>query len=431
MAMLFGDQRDWFFRKRRGLFLHWGLYALEGWHEQDQMRRHIPRGEYTKLSKRWNPQRFEPERWLDLAQETGMEYLVFTAKHHDGFCLFDSKHTEFKVTNTPYGHDILAELAEACSHRAFPLGIYYSVVDWRHPNYPNQGRHHELPAQPHDQPDMKKYQEYLRSQVYELCTNYGPVCSFWWDMNVEETRDPSINQMIRQLQPGCVINNRGMDEGDFGTPERDWTDHAGAPEKPVEACQSVGMESWGYRNEESYYSDRHLLRSMDRFLCSGANYLLNVGPDADGVIPEKSTALLRQLGRWYQQVGSAFPSRPELANGLARGMDLPGVPEAKMIHRGKQVYLHFPGDLPGEDVIVRPLRDLPVRAVLLNTGQTLRCANDKTPSQHLEQTGYLRVCGLPVNELANTCAVVALEFQEAPHVPDQDASVAGNDLRIR
>ncbi len=427
--MSFGDERDWFFRKRRGLFLHWGLYALEGWHEQDQTRRHIPRAEYEQLALRWNPERFAPDAWLDLAQETGMEYLVFTTKHHDGFCLFDSQHTDFKVTRTPYGRDILAELAEACHRRGFPLGVYYSVVDWRHPNYPNQGRHHELPAQPGDQPDMARYQAYLKQQVRELCTNYGPLCSFWWDMNVEGTRDPSVNALIRQLQPGCVINNRGMDEGDFGTPERDWADHDGVPGKPVEACQSVGMESWGYRREESYFSDRHLLRSMDRFLCSGANYLLNVGPRSDGTIPEKSAAILRRLGAWYRLVQESFPDR--LAPGPAQVRELPGVPDGKLVCKGNRVFLHLPGDLPGEDVIVRPLRELPRRATLLNTGLTLRCANDLTPSQHQEDRGFLRICGLPVNDLANTCAVLELEFSSPPVWPTEAGKTGADEMNIR
>jgi hypothetical protein len=178
--------------------------------------------------------------------------------------------------------------ADACHRRKFPLCLYYSIADWHQPNYPNQGRHHELPPQPGDQPDLMKYIEFLKGQVRELCTNYGEIHGFWWDMNVDKHVDPSINNMIRKLQPKAVINNRGYDDGDFGTPERDY-DRGGEDslsfDHRTEACQSVGMESWGYRKNEDYYDDRHLLRSIDKYLARDANYLLNVGPTGEGVIP--------------------------------------------------------------------------------------------------------------------------------------------------
>ncbi|MCL5281421.1 MAG: alpha-L-fucosidase, partial [Planctomycetes bacterium] len=218
----FGDGRDWFFERRWGLFLHWGIYAVPGWHEQHQWRARVPRAEYVKLARQWNPTKFDPEAWLDLAEGVGMKYVCLTTKHHDGFCLWDTKQTSFNTMNTPYKRDILGMLADACHKRRMPLCLYYSIADWNHPNYPNQGRHHELPPQPQDTPDWGKYLEFLQAQVRELCTNYGAIHGFWWDMNVPKHQDPSINAMIRKLQPKAVINNRGFDEGDFGTPERDY-----------------------------------------------------------------------------------------------------------------------------------------------------------------------------------------------------------------
>ena len=138
---------EWFSRRRFGLFLHFGLYSIEGWHEQDQMRRRIPRDEYGKLIRRFNPAQFNAERILDLAESVGMEYVCLTTKHHDGFCLWDTRETTFNVMNSPYGRDIVKQLADACHRRNFPLGLYYSVADWHHPNYPSQGRHHELPEE--------------------------------------------------------------------------------------------------------------------------------------------------------------------------------------------------------------------------------------------------------------------------------------------
>jgi alpha-L-fucosidase len=417
------DKLKRFSQHRFGMFVHWGLYAINGWHEQEMWRRRVSREEYIPLIDKWNPVNFNPDAWLDLAQEAGMEYLVFTTKHHDGFCLFNTRYTDFNVMNSPYHRDILGELAVACQRRNFPLGIYYSVVDWMQPNYPNQGRHHEIPAQPGDDPDMKKYMEFLRSQVRELCTGYGKLHSFWWDMNVDGYHDPTINQMIRELQPDCFINNRGMDEGDFGTPERDWNDHAGASGVPVEACQSVGMESWGYRVDESYYSDRHIIRSMDRFLAKGANYLLNVGPQSDGIIPEKSAAMLRRIGNWYKNVRKSFENVETLG-------EVTGVPGSILTRKENKIYLHLPADFPGEDVIIKPLQQLPKQAVLLNTGQKLRCANNMTPSQHSEQTGYLRICGLPINEMSNTCMVIELEFETMPEWQTGDDGKKVSDVNI-
>ena len=221
LAPRFGDGRDWFFEKRFGMFVHWGIYAIAGWHEQHQWRARVPRAEFVKLAVRWNPTGFNPDTWLDLMLEVGMKYICITTKHHDGFCLWDTKQTPFNTMNTPYKRDIIGMLAEACHKRHVPLCLYYSIADWNHINYPNQGRHHELPSQPTDSPDWGKYLEFLKAQVRELCTKYGEIHGFWWDMNVPQHRDPSINATIRQLQPKAVINNRGFDDGDFGTPEQE------------------------------------------------------------------------------------------------------------------------------------------------------------------------------------------------------------------
>lgn len=404
----FGDGRDWFFEKRFGMFVHWGIYALPAWHEQHQWRVRVPRNEYVKLAKQWNPQQFNPEAWLDLLQEAGMEYLCVTAKHHDGFCLWDSRETAFTTMNTPYGKDIIGMIADACHRRGVPLCLYYSIADWNHPHYPNQGRHHELPPQPQDQPDWDKYLEFVKAQVKELCSNYGELHGFWWDMNVPQHRDPSINAMIRKLQPKAVINNRGFDEGDFGTPERDYEkDDSLRFLRPTEACQSVGMESWGYRKDEDYYADRHLMRSIDRYLARGANYLLNIGPTAEGVIPEESAAILRRMGRWYQSVQQSFVN-VEPATNMLDGQPV------LLTRRGNTLYVHLNPDPRGNAVKLKPLNKAPQRALLLNDGRPVEWIVDIAPSDHAEQQAYLRLIRLPVNELCNTVLVVKLEFDSLP-----------------
>jgi len=401
-APRFGDSRDWFFEKRFGMFVHWGLYSIHGWHEQEQWRRRVPRDEYVKLAAQWNPVRFDPEQWLDLAQEAGMQYLCVTTKHHDGFCLWDTKQTAYNTMNTPYGKDVLRRLADACHKRAFPLCLYYSVADWHHPSYPNQGRHHEIPAQPQDKPDLLAYTEFVRAQVRELCTNYGELHGFWWDMNVDQHQDPSINALIRKLQPKAVINDRGYDSGDFGTPERDFDTQVDFT-RPVEACQSVGQESWGWRKDEDYYADRHLMRSIAKYRARDANYLLNVGPKGDGTIPAESVAILKRLGKWYHAVCEAF-------DGTVPCSSLTTNKNVLLTRRGNTLYVVCHTDLLGAAIKLKPLAVAPRSATLLNTGKPVAFRLDLAPSDHVEQQAYLRLVGLPVNALAETVPVLKLEF---------------------
>ncbi|MCC2685144.1 MAG: glycoside hydrolase, family 29 (alpha-L-fucosidase), partial [Paenibacillaceae bacterium] len=306
MIPRFNDARDRFFDLRFGLFVHWGLYAIPAWHEQILWRGDMSRKEYEKLIQLFQPTRFDPEAWLDLAEQAGMQYICFTTKHHDGFCMWDTAETDYKVTNTPYGKDILAQLAEACHRRNFPLSLYYSCPDWHHPHYPNLGRHHEMfGPRPGDEPDLKRYYSYVEKQIRELLTGYGPIYQLFWDVNVAGYFDPGLNELARSLQPGLLINNRGPDQGDYSTPERQ-VPEGGAFTTPTEACQSLGRESWGYRANEDYYSDKFLMQSLDKILAMGGNYLLNVGPKADGTIAEENAAALRRIGLWYHKVKEAF-----------------------------------------------------------------------------------------------------------------------------
>lgn len=421
----FGDGRDWFFEKRYGMFVHWGLYSIPGWHEQHQWRARIPRNEYVKLAQQWNPTKFNPEQWLDLMEEAGMKYLTVTTKHHDGFCLWDTKQTWFNTMNTPYKKDVLGMLAEECHKRNIPLCLYYSIADWNHPNYPNQGRHHELPPQPQDSPDWGKYIDFLKAQVRELCANYGEIHGFWWDMNVPQYKDESVNAMIRQLQPKAVINNRGFDEGDFGTPERDYDNAAAEVKKfarPTEACQSVGMESWGYKKDEDYYSDHHLISSIDKYLARGANYLLNVGPTGEGVIPSDAEEILCRVGKWKKTVDEAFQD-------VEFDSELLASPDLLVTKRDRTVYVHL-NKLPvGSGVKLKPINVMPAKAVLLNTGQPIECLVNLSPSDHATQQRYLRLRNLPVNDTTNTVLVARLDF-EKPLEATRKSDNPNSDLEL-
>ncbi len=412
----FGDGRDWFFEKRYGMFVHWGLYAIPGWHEQDQWRRSVPRAGYGKLITHFNPVRFDPDQWLDVLQSAGMEYLCVTTKHHDGFCLWDTKQTDFNVMRTPYGRDIIGQIADACHRREVPLCFYYSVADWHHPNYPNEGRHHELPGPVDgDRPDWDAYLAFLVEQVRELCTNYGEIHGIWWDMNVPKYQDPSVNDMIRRLQPKAVVNNRGFDDGDFSTPERHVPDGRRFT-RPTEACQSLGRESWGYRVDEDYYSAKHLMQSIQKIMAMGGNYLLNVGPQPDGTIPEVQVALLRRIGRWFDLVKeSIYDAEP--ASDLVESQDV------LLTRKGDALYAHLFRDPESSAVDLRPLTAPPERSMLLNTGEALESRAELTPRCWQEQwtagmrpeTGdtpaqFLRVREIPVDVITDEPLAIRLDF---------------------
>jgi len=402
----FGDGRDWFFDRRYGMFVHWGLYAIPGWHEQHQWRARVPRAEFVKLADQWNPKKFNPEQWLDLMEEAGMKYITLTTKHHDGFCLWDTKQTTFNIMNTPYKKDVIGMLSDACHKREMPLCLYYSIADWNQPNYPNQGRHHELPPQPQDSPDWDKYMIFLKEQVRELCSNYGEIHGFWWDMNVPMHKDPSVNDMIRKLQPSAVINNRGFDEGDFGTPERDFDNPAAdakAFDKLVEACQSVGMESWGFKKDEDYYTDRHLEASIDKYLARDANYLLNVGPTGEGLIPPESAAILKRLGKWKASVDESYRK-------VLPDTELLSIPGILLTRKDQTLYVHLNKSVVGNGVKLKPINVVPIQATLLNSGKPIDCVVNLVPSDHASQQPCLRLRNLPVNEMANSVLVVKLEF---------------------
>ena len=410
MIKRFGDGRDWFFEKRFGMFVHWGLYAIPAWHEQLLWRGAVTRAEYEKLIGEFNPTAFDPDRWLDAVEAAGMAYLCFTTKHHDGFCLWDTKETDYSVMHSPYGRDVLAMLADACARRGILLCLYYSLPDWHHRHYPNQGRHHEMfGPRPGDEPDERKYLDYVRAQVRELLTGYGPIHAFFWDVNVAELCDPSINDMVRELQPAALINDRGPGPGDYSTPER----HVPAGRefsRPTEACQSMGREGWGYREDEDYYSHPFLMRSIDRILAMGGNYLLNVGPKADGTLPGECVSGLERIGRWYERVREAFTHAVPASHLLTTTeTHLFRYDDVLLTRRGNTFYVHATEPLHTSGIVLDGIDREPESVVLLNDGRELDWAVDTIPWRWTQKP-CLRLKGLPVDEITDEPLVARIEF---------------------
>lgn len=400
----FNDERDWFCEKRFGMFIHWGVYAVDARHEQAWQRYGMNADEYRQLKERFKPENFNPEAWLDLAEDTGMEYMVFTTKHHDGFCMWDTALTDFNIMSGPYRKDICAKLAEACHKRNFPLEWYYSVVDWNHPAYPNIGRHHEINTDP-ARHDWNEYLDFLKGQIRELCSNYGQIHGIWWDMNVPEHRDHDIHSMIRHLQPAAVINNRGFDEGDYSTPERDFDPEGAnrddsALRRLTEACQSVGANSWGYREDEDYFSSLYFMRNITSYMAQGANYLLNVGPDANGNIPPQAMDILKKVGKWYKKVKEAFcePAPNMFAN-----------KKLLCTRSGSTIYVHCHKGFDSSSLSLFPLTDAPRRVTLLNTGEEIPFTCEPGV-YNMSRKKDLRLRHIPVEELCATVPVFKLEF---------------------
>ena len=413
MIKPFRDERDWFFEKRFGMFIHWGLYAVPAWHEQVLWRtKKYSRKEYERLIHEFNPQRYDPERWLDVLQGAGMEYLCFTTKHHDGFCMWDTEHSDYKVTNTPYKQDVLRMLSDASEKRGIMLGLYYSLPDWHHPNYPNLAHHHQMfGPRPGDEYDEEKYLEYVRNQVEELCTNYGKIYEFFWDINVVEFRDPSLNQMIRQLQPQILINDRGPGVADYSTPERHVPDER-VFERLTEACQSMGRESWGYREDEDYYSHKHLMQSIDGILAMGGNYLLNVGPKADGTFPEECVSGLKRIGEWYKRTKEAFTGTVPCSYMLnASAAHLSRYDNLLLTRRGNTFYVHCYQGLQASAAVLSGIDEEPKEAILLNDGRSLEYCMDTIPWRWKDKS-CLRIKKLPVNEITDEPLVIKLIFDD-------------------
>ena len=391
------------FDRRLGLFVHWGVYATGAWHEQERMRRGVSRADYATCAARFAAEKFDAETFAAAAESLGAEYVVLTAKHHDGFCLWATKTTDFGVMNAPAKRDIVGEVAAACRNRGLRFGLYYSNPDWNHPNAYNPRSTHQVPPEPGDEPDLTKYRAYVREQITELLTRYGEICCLFWDIP-PKVDAPEMNALVRRLQPGIRINDRGWSsDGDYSTPERSVPPGARFP-RPTEACDSVGATSWGYRVNEDYRTVGYLTRSADAILSMGGNYLLNVGPKADGTIPSEALTLLSRVGRWYRNVRESYRDVETATNVVWDS-------SCYVTARGQTLYLHYPKGLTRGGLDLSPLSVLPVSATLLNTGASLACECVPMPGSFAKlKRPCLHVRGIPADDLSNESVVVRLEF---------------------
>lgn len=370
----YDHRMTWFREARFGMFIHWGLYALPGRGEWVRSEEEMPEEAYLPFFDAFSPDHYDPAKWARVAKEAGMKYVILTAKHHDGFCLFDSALTDFKSTNTPLGRDIVRDFLEASRAEGLKVGLYYSLLDWHHLDYPHFGdRNHPMrhdPAYGNEGRDFDRYLRYLHAQVRELCENYGKLDLMWFDFSYDDLRGEAwrgaeLADMVRSLQPGIILNNRlevsgeGYGSlaqgnptpfhGDFVTPEQmvppEGLKDALGRDLAWESCATMNGH-WGYCGEDHAWKPAPtLLKALVECVSKGGNLLLNVGPDSHGDIPPKSLEALQFLGRWMGKNGESI-------YGCGKA-NLPKPEYGRLTQKGNRLYYHLydppmgPLPLPG------------------------------------------------------------------------------------
>ncbi len=314
------ERMRWWTEARFGMFIHWGTYAMAARHEWVKNYERMTDKEYQKYFELFNPDLYDPAEWAREAKNAGMKYFVITTKHHEGFCLWDSKYTDYKATNTPYGKDLLRLMVEAFRKEGLKVGFYYSLIDWHHPEYPVDRVHpmrdnKEFREKAKDR-DMSKYVEYMHNQVREILTEFGTIDCLFLDFSFpgrdgkgrDDWQSEKLIKMVRELQPNIIVNDRldllDIPGGwDFRTPEqtipREWVKVNGK-KVPWETCQTFSG-SWGYyRDEATWKSVEQLIVMLCETVSKGGNLLLNVGPTARGTFDDRAKERLRGISEWMK-----------------------------------------------------------------------------------------------------------------------------------
>jgi len=411
------ERMQWFRQAKFGMFIHWGVYAVPAgewdgrtnYAEWIMLQAKIPSSEYEKLAKQFNPVRFNAREWVRVAKEAGMKYMVITAKHHDGFCMYDTQLTDYNIVKaTPFGRDPMKELAEACREAGIKFCFYYSVVDWHHPEFPARYSQRGWHGNPNPKADLEKYVEYMKGQVRELLTNYGPIGILWFDgggsfrgvgNRAELIHAQEIIDMIHELQPECLVNNRLGLPADYGTPEQHIP--GSAPKTAFEVCMTLNRH-WGYNRHDNNWKEAPVvIRNLADIASKGGNYLLNVGPTAEGTFSPDAVRILRNVGAWMRIYGESIYGT------TASPFDY--VPDwGRITVKGNRLYLHvfqWPDD---GRVVLERLTNKVVAARLLGAGQPGSLQVDRGEEQV--------VIHLPAAAPSDIDSVVVLELDGAPQV---------------
>jgi alpha-L-fucosidase len=373
---------------RFGMFIHWGPVSLTGQEIGWSRGAETPIEVYDHLYLQFNPFNFNASQWVSIAKAAGMNYIVLTTKHHDGFCLWDTKQTDYNIMHSPFHRDVVRELAEACKRQGLAFGAYYSVCDWHHPDFPLSGPGGNTRRV---KSDIDSYNRFLLAQISELITNYGPLITIWNDVPQEfKGRGANTIKLVRSLQPNILINNRTGDGGDYDTPEQRIGKFQ--LDRPWESCMTISAHNhWAWGGAQD--GVKPLAACLDMIVRSAGgdgNVLLNVGPRPDGLIDSDQVARLKEIGAWLAQNGESIYG--------TRGGPWKPTPSFASTRRGATVYLHilrWNGDLIELPNIARQIKS----ASLLNGGEV-----------KVEQLGEKLKVTVPAAERATPDTVVKLNL---------------------
>lgn len=294
------EQRmQWWHAAKFGMFVHWGLYSARARHEWAMENEAIPIQEYMALTQQFKPKPNAPREFARLAKVAGQKYIVMTTKHHEGFCLWDTKLTNYNAAQQGPERDLVREYVDAARAEGLRVGFYYSLMDWHHPD----GAKCAV-----DEAARRRFVDYTHGLIRELLTNYGKIDVLWydvaWPLDAAGWESVKMNEMVFQLQPEIIVNNRNKLQGDFSTPEQHITAETGG--RAWESCMTLN-DSWGYqRADDNWKNARTVVRNLITCARDGGNYLLNIGPRADGSIPEESVRILREVGQWMNKNGDTI-----------------------------------------------------------------------------------------------------------------------------
>ncbi len=379
---------QWWHQARFGMFIHWGLYSVLGRHEWAMENEGIPVAEYEQLAKQFKPKPNCQREWARLARQAGQKYMVMTTKHHEGFCNFDTRLTDYCATKQGPGRDLVKEYVEAARAEGLRVGFYYSLMDWHHPDGARCAT---------DEAARRRFVEYTHGLVRELMTNYGKIDILWydvsWPLDAEGWESEKMNEMVFKLQPDIIVNNRNALPGDFATPEQ----RIQAEKRAWETCMTMN-DSWGYqRTDDDWKTPKTIVRNLITCARDTGNYLLNIGPRADGSVPEESVRVLGSVGKWMARNGPTIyesdvcqPRRSAFASFTRKGNTL-------------YMHVHF---WPGSMVALGGLMNQVKSARLVATGQEVKFDQDKF---------RVRLTGLPEKAPDDPVTTLAIECDGEPH----------------
>jgi alpha-L-fucosidase len=400
---------EWWHEAKFGMFIHWGLYSVLGQHEWAMEVEGIPIPQYELMAKHFNPKPNAAREWAKLAKSAGQKYMVMTTKHHEGFCHWDTKLTDYCAPRQGPGRDLVREYVDAARAEGLRVGFYYSLMDWHHPD----GARCKT-----DEAARKRFVAYTHGLIRELMTNYGKIDVLWydvdWPLTAEQWESERMNQMVFELQPEIIVNNRNGLPGDFSTPEQ----HIEASEagRAWETCMTLN-DSWGFnRGDDSWKTPKTVVSNLATCAQGGGNYLLNIGPRPDGSIPTESVAILETVGKWLNTNGRAI-------YGTERGT-FSWNSNANYTRRGNTLYVlqnYWPGETPaaqwlsffqpGTVVAIGGLKTRVKSARLLMTAQDVPFVQD----------GFsLRLTGLPIAAPDTPSTVIEVECEGDPVISHDD-----------